>query len=54
MFYERKTKPQPEKAVILKHQSKTGKQESKHKTLEIVKEALSAQEQRYLEELDTK
>ena len=54
MFYERKPKPQPEKALVLKQQSKTGKPESKQKTIGIVKEALSAQEERYLEELDKK
>ena len=48
MFYEKKVVPKPERAVLTKAATLNGPQ-PKVKTLQIVKEALRAQEDRYAE-----
>ncbi|CDW82200.1 UNKNOWN [Stylonychia lemnae] len=53
MFYEKKAKPQPEKALILKQSAKLQKG-NKSQQIQIVKEALNLQEERYLDQLDEK
>lgn len=53
MFYERRAVPEPEKAMILKHQAKlTSKGATKAQQMEVVKEALNLQETRFVEELE--